>query len=109
MNSEEEKEVERKAYLYLKEKVKKPSEREVYLAYAFVRGKAYVELEKTILEDTFPEVGRNTFYNNLAYGVMRYVERAYNITESAEYMQKYKQVKSWMMEKFSQKDVEVAA
>ncbi len=89
-----------------------------YLAYAFIRGMPYVALERTINEDSFGKVGRNTFLGGLASQVASsifsstygkgYYEFYYDKDLSKETKELYsnfkeelrKEVLNWVMSKY---------
>jgi hypothetical protein len=92
----------------------KPASRTTLLAYGFLRGRDYVELERVINEDKFPEEGRNTFLSYLARGVVYSIKAAagfnapYPSPEHDEQISKLAvieaQVKSWINKKYAGKD-----
>lgn len=79
-----------------------------YLAYAFLRNKPYVLLERKINEDKFPIIGRNAFLNHQAGEIaLKIASNAIGKNHYEAGKQGYdlynlykKEVHEWLMEKY---------
>lgn len=83
--------------------------RERYLSYAFLRGRDYIQLERKINEDKFPENGRNSFLKSLVFSVAYYINKMLgNDMNSDDLKEIETQVKSWIFKKYEQVSEEAA-
>ena len=71
------------------------------LAYAFIKGKLYSDVEYKINEDKFPQIGRDNFYNGLALDVGQVLKKVYNTSD----VNFGKQVLQWIKVKYASKEV----
>jgi len=86
------------------------------LAYAFLRGAAYVKLERKINEDNFPEIGRNSFLSCLIYSICndvyyfgKYEGYDLSFQEFLKDGNLREEIRAWVFAKYATKIEEVAA
>lgn len=83
------------------------------LAFAFLRGREYAQLERTINEDRFPVEGRNSFlHHTLAVSVYYTIAEILDLPKSRQEPHRgflLKEVRAWINAKYAHEADEVAA
>lgn len=84
-----------------------PASRETLLAYAFLRGRKYIDLESKINEDhpSFGE-GRKSFLIGLSYQISHVISGA-SVVDSSFVLPESGDILKWMMEKYQQPQVKL--